>query len=184
MSIDFGSLISKTNRYKEVLQNTITYRKQWGSNIRPLVKETLEDFLRQSGIKGTVKVQEKINNLEAIVLDLGKSASGISENMEDTDIKRTMIKSNGALVYQQLFNGKIMIMIVSPYIEGYGDPKPPITMEILRPEELKQPFILRHLESFLKDITEWEDYDDDEPQKASVGFQPIGFNRSLDLDDE
>ncbi len=184
MGLDFGSLIAKTNRYKEVLQNTITYRKQWDTDVKPIVKSTLEGFIKQTGISAKVKEQDKINNLEAIILDLGKSASGISENMEDTNIKRTMIKSNGALVYQQLFNGKIMIMIVSPYIEGYGDPKPPINLEILRPEELKQPFIMRHLEAFLKDITEWEDYDDDEPQKSSVAFQPIGFNRPLDLDDE
>ena len=103
--------------------------------------------------------------------------------MEDTDIKRIMIKTNGALVYQQLFNGKIMIMIVSPSIEGYGEPKPPKMMEILRPEELKTPFILRHIEAFLKDITEWEDYDDDEPQKPNNAFSPIGFNRDYDDED-
>lgn len=183
MSLDIGSLIAKTNRYKEVLQNTITYRSQWESEMKPMIKRVLDQFIAETGIKGEVKVQDKITNLEAIVLDLGKSSSGISENMEDTNIKRIMIKSNGALVYQQLFNGKIMIMIVSPYIEGYGEPKPPKTMEILRPDELKEAFILRHLEAFLKDITEWEDFDDDEPQKDSA-FTPIGFNRPIEFDDE
>jgi hypothetical protein len=177
MSLDFGSLISKTNKYKEVLQNTIDYRKEWEPNIKPMLQSTLKEFIKQTGIKGEVKNQQKITNLEAIILDLGKSRSGIIENMDDTDIKRVMIKNNGALVYQQLFNGKIMVMIVSPYIEGYGDPKPPKTLEILRPNELNEPFILRHLEVFLKDITEWEDFDDDEPQKkSSIGFQPVGFS--------
>ena len=81
-----------------------------------------------------------------------------------------------SLIYQQLFNGKIIVMLVSPHIEGYGQPKPPLSLEILRPDELKVPFIIRHMESFLKDITDWEDFDDDEPQKASSGFTPIGFN--------
>jgi hypothetical protein len=96
--------------------------------------------------------------------------------MEDTGVKRTMIKSNGSLIYQQLFNGKIMVMIVSPYIEGYGQPKPPMTLEILRPDELKAPFIIRHVEAFLRDITEWEDYDDEQPHKGGQSFNPIGFN--------
>ena len=55
--------------------------------------------------------------IESVVLDLGRSSSGISENLEDTDVKRTMIKSNGALIYQQLFNGKVMVMITAPFIE-------------------------------------------------------------------
>jgi hypothetical protein len=71
---------------------------------------------------------------------------------------------------------KIMVMIVSPHIEGYGDPKPPLSLEILRPDELKVPFILRHIETFLRDITEWEDYDDEQPTKTGQGFNPIGFN--------
>lgn len=184
MSIDLGGLIVKANRYKDVLQNTITYREQWNSDLKPMITETLNEFLKVTEIRGEVKNQSNITNLEAIILDFGKSSSGISEKLQDTNIKRPMIKSNGALIYQQLFNGKIMVMIVSPYIEGYGEPKPPKNLEILRPEELKQPFILRHLEAFLKDITEWEDYDDDEPQKSSIGFQPIGFNRAIELDDE
>ena len=181
--MDIGSLIVKTNRYKEVLENTIHYRKQWTNEMKPMIKSTLEEVMKQAELKSEVKIQDKINNLEAIILDLGKSSSGISENMEDTDIKRTMIKSNGALIYQQLFNGKIMVMIVSPYIEGYGEPKPPKTLEILRPDELKQPFILRHLEAFFKDITDWEDFDDDEPQKSNIGFQPIGFNKALSMEE-
>ena len=128
--------------------------------------------------KSEVEVQDNIENLEAVVLNLGRSASGISENLENTDIKRAMIKSNGALIYQQLFNGKVMIMIVSPYIEGYGEPKPPKPLEILRPEELSQSFIIRHVETFLKDITEWEDYDDDEPSSKHA-FNPIGFHREI-----
>jgi hypothetical protein len=70
-----------------------------------------------------------------------------------------------------------MVMIVLPYIEGYGEPRPPKNVEILRPEELKQGFILRHVEEFLKDVTDWEDYDDDQPAKPVIGFNaPIGFD--------
>ena len=67
---------------------------------------------------------------------------------------------------------------MTPYIEGYGEPKPPRPIEILRPNELTVGFIIRHVETFLKEITEWEDYDDDEPTTKNA-FNPIGFN-SLD----
>jgi len=178
MAIDLGTLISKANNYKQILENTQEYRKKWGKEMKPIILKTLKEILKQTGIKGKINEQDNIENLEAIVLDLGRSASGISENLENTDIKRAMIKSNGALIYQQLFNGKVMVMLVSPYIEGYGEPKPPRPLEILRPEELTQGFIIRHVEVFLKEITEWEDYDDDEPTQKNA-FNPIGFNRQM-----
>ncbi|MEO5581468.1 MAG: hypothetical protein ABIR66_02145 [Saprospiraceae bacterium] len=172
---NFGSILAKVQIYKSILSNTVEYRKKWHTDLKPMIQSVLDDFLVQSELRGEVKVQDKIDNLESVELDLGRSSSGISENMEDTDVKRTMIKSNGALIYQQLFNGKVMIMVVNPLIEGYGEPKAPITLEILRPEELKPVFIMRHIETFIKSITEWEDYDDDHPTKVPIGFQPIGL---------
>jgi len=178
MALDLGTLVSKVNDYKQILENTQEYRKSWDTKMKPVILKMLKEILKQTGIKGEINEQDNIENLEAIVLDLGRSASGISENLEDTDIKRAMVKSNGSLIYQQLFNGKVMIMTVSPYIEGYGEPKPPKPLEILRPDELTAGFIIRHMESFLKEITEWEDYDDDEPTQKNA-FNPIGFNRPI-----
>jgi hypothetical protein len=85
-----------------------------------------------------------------------------------------MIKHNGSLVYQQLFNGKIIVIIQYPFIENYGEPRPPKTVAIYRPEELSEPFLIRHLEEFIQEITDWEDFDDDEPNKK-IGFS-MNFN--------
>ncbi|MBK8698923.1 MAG: hypothetical protein IPN29_05040 [Saprospiraceae bacterium] len=181
MSLELGGLISKASAYKNVVANTLKYRELWHSGLKPLVVSTFEEIILKTEIRAEVKIQDKIENLEAIVLDLGKSSSGISENIDDSGVKRTMIKSNGSLIYQQLFNGKIMVMIMSPHIEGYGEPKSPRMLEILRPDELKVPFILRHVETLFKEITEWEDYDDEEPSKTAIGFQPIGYNRTDEI---
>jgi uncharacterized protein YoxC len=175
--MDTGTLIAKINKYKQVLENTQNYRLAWRAEVQPMLTKTLEEILKQSDLpKAEIIKRDHIENLEAVVLDLGRSSSGISENVDDSGVKRTMIKSNGSLIYQQLFNGKIMVMIISPHIEGYGQPKPPLTLEILRPDELKVPFIIRHMEAFLKDITDWEDFDDEEQKSSAIGFNPIGFN--------
>lgn len=179
MALDIGTVASRAAEYRKVLQNTIDYRKKWEKSMKPLIVNTLEEVLKQAELKGKISVEDKIDNLESVILDLGKSSSGIYENVDDTNIKRSMIKSNGALIYQQLFNGKVMVMMVNPYIEGYGEPKPPKPLEILRPEELKEGFILRHMETFLKEITEWEDYDDDEPSTKDA-FTPIGFHKIIE----
>src|SRR5690606_35134973 len=105
------------------------------------------------------------------------SSSGLSESLENTDLKNTMVKNNGSLIYQQLFNGKIMVMLLSPNIEGYGEAKPPKSLEIICPDETTEDLILNHIERMLQDIVEWEDYDDDDRGKK-MAFQPIGFQHN------
>ena len=177
--MDTGTLIIKVNKYKQILQNTEKFRQSWHSEIKPMLQHTLEEVVKQSALpKAVIEIRDNIENLEAIVLDLGRSSSGISEHVEDTGVKRTMLKSNGSLIYQQLFNGKVMVMTVAPHIEGYGQPKPPTTLEILRPDEIKPPYILRHLDTFFNEITEWEDFDDDQQRPTTIGFNPTGLINS------
>jgi len=109
-------------------------------------------------MEGEIEVKEDVENLEAIVLSLGEEKSGIYEKV-NKEVNRPLIKHNGSLVYQQLFNGKVMAMISYPVIEGYGQPKPPKTIAIYRPEEVKPPFLVRHMEEFMREVTDWEDYD-------------------------
>jgi hypothetical protein len=177
IKLDLGSLPAKVNAYKKILDNTIEYRKDWKEGLKDMIIDTLNYINDSTKLGGKVIVRDHIENMEAVVLDLGRVHSGMRELIQDSDIKKTIVKTQGGLIYQQLFNGKVMVMIVYPYIDGYGEPRPPKNVEILRPEELKQGFILRHFQEFIKEITEWEDYDDDRPNKPILGYtQPIGFN--------
>ncbi len=177
-----ANLKRKVDRYKEVLANTRAYREVWKAELRDSIVARLKELSEASGLGAKVEVKSTVENLEAIVLSMGEAKSGIWENV-NKEIKRHLIKHNGSLIYQQLFNGKIIVMINLPLIEGYGQPAPPKTIAIYRPEEIKEPFMLRHLEEFVKDLTTWEDYDDDEP----MGQQKIGYNLNFppqDMDGE
>lgn len=177
IKLDLGSLPAKVNAYKKILDNTIAYRKEWQKGLKEMIINTLDFINDNTELGGKVIVRDQIENMEAVVLDLGRVHSGMRELIQDSDIKKTIVKTQGGLIYQQLFNGKVMVMIVYPYIDGYGEPRPPKNVEILRPEELKQGFIIRHFQEFIKEITEWEDYDDDRPNKPIIGYtHPIGFN--------
>lgn len=166
------------NQYQQVLDNTLAYREQWQTSTRDQIKKYFETVIEQTGMKARVFVRGQIENLESIVLDLGRSSSGLSESLENSDLKNTMVKNNGSLIYQQLFNGKLMVMLATPYIEGYGEAKPPRSLEIIRPDEVTEDLIFGHIERLLNDIIEWEDFDDDDRNKK-VAFQPIGFQHSL-----
>lgn len=181
MTQEHRNLIKRVNQYQQVLENTVSYRDLWHKEVKEKIIQTLNELVEETGLEAEIYVEDAIENLESVVLDLGRVSSGISEMLGKKDFKRTMVKYNGALIYQQLFNGKIMVMFNSPYIEGYGEPKQPKMIEILRPDELTPPFFIRHMETFIRNITEWEDYDDDNSSSsAHSAFQPIGFFRETE----
>ena len=165
--MDLANIQNKVNQYHQILENTEQYRRDWHESLKQNIVDQLEHIIKETGLQAKVEIKTELQHMEGIALSLGHVESGISEKIGDAN--RVLIKSNGNLVYQQLFNGKIMVTIMYPFIEGLGKPRPPKNVEILRPAELKPPFILRHVEEFLKEVIGWEDFDDDVPQP--IGFQ-------------
>jgi hypothetical protein len=163
------NLVRKVKKYKKIVQNTKEYRETWKSSLKKEITENLEEMIELSGLDAKVISKTQIENLEAVVLTLGESKSGLFQKVNE-DIDRHMIKHNGSLLYQQLFNGKIMVMINYPHIENYGQTRNPKTLAIYRPEELKKPYLIRHMEEFMSEITLMEDFDDDEPNQK-IGFE-------------
>ncbi len=167
--MELVNLKRKVELYKDVLANTESYRKIWKKELKALIVNLLKNISEE--VELPVKVEERVpmENLEAIVLSLGAVKSGMYQKIEH-GIEVPLVKQSGSLIYQQLFNGKIIVLIQYPYIENYGQPRQPKTIAIYRPEELKEPYIVRHFEEFVHEITSWEDYDDDEPSKK-IGFE-------------
>ena len=165
---ELRNLTHKVERYKEVITNTKEYRQVWKDGLKQEIIDRLKQMIKISGLKAKVITKSQIENLEAVVLTLGEQRSGLFHKVNE-DVDRHMIKHNGSLLYQQLFNGKIIVMINYPYIEDYGKPRPPKTIAIYRPEELKEAYLIRHMEEFVSEITLAEDFDDEEPNQK-IGF--------------
>ncbi len=178
---NLANLKSKVRQYQSVLKNTLDYRKAWKDGLCEEIKNSLQEMVDQTGLNAEIELKSEVENLDAIVLSLGDVKSGLFQKVSD-DIRRDLLKNNGSLVYQQLFNGKLIVLINYPVIEGLGQPQPPKAIGIYRPEEIKTPFLVRHMEEFMKEITNWEDYDDDDdPHKNQQG---IGFNMNFSLPKE
>ncbi|MDX1479787.1 MAG: hypothetical protein R3301_18875 [Saprospiraceae bacterium] len=170
---EYFSLKQKVQEYHEVLHNTERYRQIWRKELRDFIISELEKMIKATGLEATLTTRDTIGNLEALICTMGKRASGIFERV-DEDTNKPIIKHFGALVYQQLFNGKIQVLIMLPALEGMPDQRQPKFVGIYRPEELKPPFLERHMEEFVRSLTEWEDFDDDE-QPNKIGFQMPGL---------
>lgn len=168
---DYHNFQRKVERYREVLENTKSYRGIWHKSLKKDILELLHKAAVLANLPCTIEERSDIRNLEAVALSLGSINSGLGEPVGE-GLHRDLIKQNGSLVYQQLFNGKILVLVNYPYIEKYGQPQPPKTIAIYRPEELKEPYFIRHLETFITEIINWEDYDDDRPdENQRIGFK-------------
>ena len=167
--MDFKVLEKKIDHFNEVLSNTKNYRKNWEEELKKMIISTLELIVDKTGIDAEIDVHDQFSGLETITLSLGLEESGIFEKIDD-NVDKKLIRSNGNLLFQQLFNGKISIWINYPYIEGVGEPKPPKMVEIVRPHELKEVNVLRYVENFIDELTSWEDFDDDKPPVSGIGF--------------
>ena len=178
MNREYNNLKKKVTNYQEVLANTRAYRQVWKEELRDKIVEQLTTISQEVELEAKIDVKSDLENLEAIVFSLGAMKSGMYQEVNDS-IKRHMIKHNGSLIYQQLFNGKVIVIINYPFIENYGQPQPPKTVAIYRPEELKEPFFIRHLEEFITEVLNWEDYDDDEKPGAERD-QKIGFKLNFE----
>ncbi len=162
-------LQKKLSQYSEVLKNTELYREKWESELKEMIVNVLETIIDQTKIDAEVIIHDQYSGLEGVSLLMGVKESGISERVDD-DLKKPLIRSNGSLLFQQLFNGKISVWINYPFIEGIGEPRPPAMLEILRPQELKEINVLRFVEHFIDDISAWEDFDDDKAPAQGIGF--------------
>lgn len=167
--MELFNLKRKVDLYNEVLANTENYRTAWQTGLKAMIIKLLQDMAQEVNLPVKVEERVQMENLEAIVMSLGTVKSGMYQKIEH-GIEMPLVKHSGSLIYQQLFNGKVIVLIQYPFIENYGQPRPPKTIAIYRPEELKEPYFVRHFEEFVHEITAWEDYDDDEPSKK-IGFE-------------
>ena len=115
----------KVDHYKQLLNNTISYREEWTKSLAQMIQQFLFDYSSAVGLDLDISHHKDIKNLEVISASLGKSKSGMEEIIEE-DTHRAIIKFNGMLLYQQLFNGKINVSVMLPIIEGIQEQANPI----------------------------------------------------------
>jgi hypothetical protein len=164
----FTAIIRRAETYTALLMQVKEYREQWEKKLKQFILNRIDEILKVISIGAHVEVEEKITGLQVISVKLGKKASGIFQQMEDGTAKH-FIKDYGTLYYSQLFNGKVQVWMTYPVIEGMMEPRPPIMLGIYAPPEFIDGLISGNFDRFLKELAEWENYDDDPPTKK-IGF--------------
>jgi len=179
----YTAIKERAAKYTDILQQVIDYRASWGESLKEFIKSQSETIITQTAVNAQIEIEERFENLESITISLGKSISGIVENVDGLT-KRTIIKDKGSLIFSQLFNGKVQAWMTYPMIEGLMQPKPPLMIGIYAPPEFNEDLILANFDEFFKQLIEWENYDDDQPGQP---MNRIGFgvgHQNLEVEGE
>lgn len=169
----YTAIKERVDKYKEMLDKVTQWRTTWSKSLKTFILKEINKLIETTGLEATVLEEQKIKGLEAITIKLGSKKSGIYEMADATNERRDFFKEYGTLVYSQLFNGKVQVWMTYPFIEGLIEPRPPQLIGIYAPPEFNESLIISNIESFLKNLIEWEDFDDDDPNtppKSQIGF--------------
>ena len=151
----------KAEQAQKMYSTTPLFTERYKTILKPLVQTTLEPL--HNLVSAEVKALHKIESQ----LSTWQSSSGITEKHRRS----------------QTGDDKIMVSFISnclmanngddyePHIEADTVNQSGKRIEIQTRDELKIPFIVRHVETLLKEIM--EDYTMKNPVKTAIGFQPI-----------
>ena len=173
----YTAIKERVVKYKNMLESVTEWRATWSKSLKSFILDECGKLLENTGLDASIEEEEKIKGLESITIKLGNKKSGIYEMAGDGNERKDFFKEYGTMVYSQLFNGKVQVWMTYPFIEGLIEPRPPKLIGIYAPPEFNESLIIGHMEAFLKDLIEWEDFDDDDnpnaagaPPKTQIGF--------------
>lgn len=179
----YTAIKERVVKYKNMLDQVSQWRATWSKNLKKFILKEVTKLLDATGLEATVNEEEKIKGLESITIMLGNKKSGIYEMAADGNERKDFFKEYGTLVYSQLFNGKVQVWMTFPFIEGLIEPRPPKLIGIYAPPEFNESLIIGHMEVFMKDLIEWEDFDDDDNPSAAAPKTQIGFGITSQQED-
>lgn len=168
----YTAIKERVDKYKNMLDQVSIFRDTWSKSLKSNILKEIKKIIETTELEASISEEEEIKGLEAITIRLGNKKSGIYEKTKGNE-RKDYFKEFGTLVYSQLFNGKVQVWMSFPFIEGLMEPRPPKLIGIYAPPEFNEGLILSNFEVFLKDLIEWEDYDDDDQEKMpknKIGF--------------
>lgn len=172
----YTAIKARAENYKKMLGQVDTFRKEWSKSLKKFILKQVKEIAKQTELDFEIEEQSQITGLGIISLRMGLKKSGLYQEIDDNQ-QKNFFKDYGTLNYSQLFNGKVQVWMTFPVIEGLMEPTGPKLLGIYAPPEFNEGLILTDFERFLKDLIEWEDYDDDDPPMP-VPKNKIGFGGS------
>lgn len=152
-------IISKAVDYQKAIeQNNVIIednRKTWNASTNGLIFETFLCVTQNvPNLNWELRRVEAMENLDIIVLGFKNESSGIVGQIQG--VLKFFAKISGKLVYSQVYNGEVYVLIDYPYVENHVERQQPKFVGKFRPSDIDKDLILDHINEFLNEMLKWE----------------------------
>jgi len=154
--MDLTGIINKFNDLNNALGQIEENRKLWESEKKDLIGNTLAEIINTSNLKGfTAFNDDAYKNHENVIFSRNDSRSGIVLTSSDGGFK-SFIKEGGSLIFSQVYNGNIDVIMTLPHIEDIIPASDPIKLGVLNPKDITEDSICNYVERFIEELRDWE----------------------------
>ncbi len=159
MNSHLQEIINKAVDYQKALEKNKTEieknRKDWNDSTNALIYETFQSVAKNvPNLNWEVKKVEAMENLDVIVLGFKNEPSGIAGQIQG--VLRFFAKISGKLIYSQVYNGEVYVLIDYPHVENHVERQPPKFIAKYKPSQISEDLILDHINEFLDEMHNWE----------------------------
>lgn len=161
-------LEERVNEYKNSIHTVVNKRILWETEVKNLIIEVLNKVEGKYEIGWKVQHLSWIHTNEAINITFDSFPPELIE--KTNQIPTYQFLQGGALVFSQLYNGDIEIIVLFPVPENWI----PIENDMLEfgtyePSAITEKLVIEKVDEFLKEMIKWEV----PVPKTKVGFKTI-----------
>ena len=185
MSQQYEEISKKFKEWHSIWDEIESRRALWTNNTRQVVIDSLHG-VRDNVFIATIQGEEKkvnwhvytadggIEHSESIILSFGVRPSGFKK--VTTETIESISKEGGSLVFAQSYNGRVLVIITYPRINGLVLEREPFSVGSYEPSIISDDFILAKVSHFVDEIIKWER---GEADMNKIGFAMNSKNSTL-----
>jgi hypothetical protein len=159
MNNHFQDILNKAFEYEKALEiSKVTIeenRKFWNAQTNQLILGTFKGVAQSvPNLDWEVRKVDAMENLDILMLGFKNESSGIVGQIQG--VLKFFAKVSGKLIYSQVYNGEVYVLIDYPHVEHHVERQQPKFIGKFRPDEITVDLVLDHINEFLEEMLGWE----------------------------
>ena len=130
-------------------------RKVWNLETNDLILNTFKGMAQSvPNLNWEIRKVDAMENLDILMLGFKNESSGIVGQVQG--VFKFFAKVSGKLIYSQVYNGEIYVLIDYPHVEHHVERQAPKFIGKFLPAQITEDLVLDHIYEFLDEMLAWE----------------------------
>lgn len=152
MNIDY--LNDRISDYKNSIKTVVEKKKLWKSEVKTLLRNTLNAIVEKYKIGWRVQELDWIGAKDAINIIFDSFPVELIE--QTSELANYQFLQGGALVFSLTYNGNVAVTILFPLNDQTSLEDSSMELGVYNPKDISEKLIVEKVDEFLKEIIKWE----------------------------